>query len=290
MVRKALFLGGVVCVVVLVLFGWWSGGERKKSSSPAAGKQEPVTSRTESRSRFGDWVRSWILPDQGSQSAGWDPKDVEEAIRKTFLAYNRQDLRAFKAGWTAKGFQQVYEHPKEKVIDFIPLSLLSFRPYKIGEFSNTTIDGQSAATEVTLAHGDVQETHRFSLVREEDAWRIDRDDKISNIPNNPAVGTTVVGVKLQYHNMQLEQTRLTPGTVAFKITNTDTQRHEFIVKKIMESDNEETIGMIKPLEPGQSETLILANLARGRYVAMCNMLSRDGVPFANGMRNEFTVE
>jgi Cupredoxin-like domain len=289
MVRKAAVLG-VVCVLGLVLFVWWSGGERKKSSSPAAGKQEPMTSRTESRSRFGDWVRSWILPDQGSQSAGWDPKDVEEAIRKTFLAYNRQDLRAFKAGWTAKGFQQVYESPKEKVIDFIPLSLLSFRPYKIEQFSNTTVNEQSATTEVALTHGDVQETHRFSLVREEDAWRIDQDEKVPNIPNNPAVDSTVVGVKLQYHNMQLERTRLTPGTVTFKITNTDTQRHEFIVKKIMESDNEETIGMIKPLEPGQSETLILANLARGRYVAMCNMLSRDGVPFANGMRNEFTVE
>jgi hypothetical protein len=286
MARKAIFLGGVVCVVALVLLVWWSGGERGKGGPPGTGKQETVTPRTESRSRFGEWIRSWLLPaEQSSQSAGWEPKDVEQAVRKTFLAYNRQDLPAFKAGWTEKGFQQAYQRPKEKVRDFGLLSLLSFRPYTIGEFSNTSVEAETAATEVGLTYGEVQETHRLSLVREGDRWKIDRDEKLPEIAKN----TTMVAVKFQHFNLHMDRTRLAPGEVAFNISNTDTQQHEFIVKRITESESEETIGMTKPLNPGQHETLILS-LPPGRYVALCNMLSRDGVPYAYGMRTEILVE
>ncbi|MGH7766109.1 MAG: hypothetical protein ACREQP_01535, partial [Candidatus Binatia bacterium] len=247
MVRRAILLGGLVCVVAVVLLVWWGRGGREKDGSPGAGKQETVTSRTESSPAFGQWIKSWILPaEQGSQSAGWEPKDVEEAVRKTFLAYNRKDLPAFKNGWTDRGFQQAYERPKEKITDFGLLSLLSFRPYTIGDFSNTAIDATTASTEVGLTYGEVQEPHRLSLVREGDRWRIDRDEKLPDIAKN----TALVAVKFQHFNLHMDRTRLAPGEVAFNISNTDTQQHEFIVKRITESESEETIGMTKPLNPG----------------------------------------
>ena len=125
------------------------------------------------------------------------------------------------------------------------------------------------------------------LVREADGWKIDQDEKFTAFPPN----ATVVDAKLQFFKIQLDPTGARPGTVAFKIANTDSRPHEFIVKKwIPGSDSEETIGKIKPLAPGKSDTLVLANLAPGRYIVLCNMVTRDAMPYAYGMRNEFIVQ
>lgn len=292
MVRKTAFWSALACAVALLVFvAWWnSGGEKGK----ATGKQGAVGSapQRESRRSLGEWMRSWnFLPggrgSQAEKSPGWELKEVEEAVRRTFLAYNARDLSAFMAGWTDKGFQQAYELPKEKVKDFGLLSLLSFRPYTIGEFSNTAVNGASAATEVELTYGEVQESHRMSLVREDDGWEIDQDEKLAHIPKN----ATVVDVKLQYYKIQLDPAQAAPGTVAFRIANTDARPHEFIVKKWIESSGmEENVGKIKPLKPGQNETLVLANLTPGRYIILCNMVARDATPYAYGMRNEFIIQ
>lgn len=295
--NKTVFWGGLACVVGLLLFViWWNlggdngEGEKEKERSAAAGKADAGRSAVprESRRSLSTWLRSWefLTRGQGSQSAGWEPKEVEEAVRRTFLAYNRQDLPAFKAGWTEKGFEQAYELPKEKVTGLDQLSLLSFRPYTIGEFSNTTVNGKSAATEVELTYGEVRESHRMALVREEDGWKMDQDEKLDNIPKD----ATVVDAKLKFFIIELERTRLAAGAVAFKITNADTRPHEFIVKRVAESESEETIGMTKPLKPGENATLILTNLMPGRYVVLCNMVTRDIMPYAYGMRTEFFIE
>ena len=291
--RKTVFWSVLGCLAVLLALAvWWNRGEEKDHGrSSVIGKPEATGSapQRESRRSLGEWVRSWGFLPGGQESQAekaWEPKDVEEAVRKTFLAYNRQDLQTFKAGWTDKGFQQAYERPKEKVGDFGRLSLLSFRPYTIVNFSNTAVDSETAATEVGLTYGEVHETHRFSLIREDDTWKIDHDEKLALIPK----GATVVDAKLKFFIIELERTRLAPGTVAFKISNVDTQQHEFIVKKIMESESEETIGMTKPLKPGENETLILTNLTPGRYVVICNMVTRDIKPHAYGERTEFLIE
>jgi hypothetical protein len=280
-------------VAALVLLVWRSGGEREKGKRAPSlgGKQEDVRSAPSGRGYFGAWMRPWdsLTRTQSSQaqpSSDWELKEVEDAVRKTFLAYNNEDLPAFKAGWTEKGFQQAYERSKEKVKDFGRLSLLSFRPYTLREFSNTEVDGKSAATEVGLTYGEVHETHRFSLVREDDTWKIDQDKKLALFPKD----ATVVNAKLNFFIIELERTRLTPGTVAFKISNGDTRPHEFIVKKVAASEMEETIGMTKELKPGAQETLILNNLKRGRYVVLCNMVTPDIMPYAYGMRTEFFIE
>lgn len=258
-----------------------------------AGKQQQEAggSAPQGRTRgIGEWMSSWRFlgtrDSDGEKSHDADVKEIEASVRKTYLAYNSQDLEAFKAGWTDKGFQQAYERPKEKVRDFGLLSLLSFRRYTIGEFSNTAVYGTSAATEVGLTYREVHETHRFSLIREDDTWKIDHDEKVALIPE----GAAVVDAKLNFFIIQLERTRLPPGTVAFKISNTDTRPHEFIVKRISESESEDTIGMTKPLKPGENETLILTKLTSGRYVVICNMVTRDIMPHAYGMRTEFLIE
>jgi hypothetical protein len=104
------------------------------------------------------------------------------------------NTRAFKAGWTDKGFQQAYERPKERITDFGLLSLLSFRPYAIGEFSNTMVNGKSAVTEVELTHGEeVRESHRMSLVREDDGWKMIQLHASIAISNEEAFGDTFSG-------------------------------------------------------------------------------------------------
>lgn len=277
-------LAGVVLVVALVV--WWTGGgEREKGAPRSGGREQTAARQKDSRDSFWARLRSGGFS-QGSPSASLEPKDIEEAVRRTFRAYNRQDLPAFKDGWTEGGFQQAYGLPKEKAMGLDQLSLLSFRPYTVGEFTNTSVNGEGAATEVGLTYGEVHETHRMSLLREGDRWKIDHDEKLDLIPRDAAV----VDAKFQYFKIQLDRTQAAPGSVAFRISNADTQQHEFIVKKISDSESEDTIGKIKPLKPGQSETLVLTNLMPGRYVILCNMLSRDGVPYAYGMRTEFRIE
>ncbi len=294
--RKSIFWSALVSVAALLaLIVWWnSGGEKDQSRSSVPGKQKIVQSvpRQESRSALGGWISSWnfLAREQGSQTEklpGGEFKEVEDSVRKTFLAYNRQDLPAFKAGWTDQGFQRAYELPKERVKHFGLLGLLSFRPYDIGEFSNTAVYGRSAETEVELTYGEAQEAHRMLLVWAEDAWKIDQDEKLDRVPKN----ATVVDVKLQYYKIQLDPTHAAPGTVAFRITNTDSRQHEFVVKRWNPaSDTEDNIGLIKPLEPGQNETLVLTNLKPGRYIVLCNMVARDGMPYSYGMRNEFIIQ
>jgi hypothetical protein len=295
--RKSVFWSAVICMAALfALIVWWNGGGEKDQggSSAARKKQNAAASapQKESRSTLGEWISSWgfLAREQGSQTEklpGGEFNEIEDSVRKTFLAYNRQDLPAFKAGWTDQGFQRAYELPKERAKHFGLLGLLSFRPYAIGEFSNTAIYGKSAETEVVLTYGEIQESHRMSLVWDEDAWKIDQDEKLDRVPKN----ATVVDVKLQYYKIQLDPTRAAPGTVAFRITNTDSRQHEFVVKRWNPaSDTEDNIGLIKPLEPGQNETLVLANLQPGRYIVLCNMVARDGMPYSYGMRNVFIIQ
>lgn len=292
--RKTAFWGALACLVVLVaLVIWWSpGDDKERSVSSAIDKQEAVglTPQEELRQPLEEQIglESLFSQERGPRAEKtWELKEVEEAVRRTFLAYNRQDLSAFKAGWTDKGFQQAYEIPKEKARHFGQLGLLSFRPYVIGEFSNTWVNEKTAATELGLTHGEVQETHRLALVREDDEWKIDHDEKLALIPQE----ATVVDAKLDFFNIQLDRTRLAPGPVAFKIINTDTRPHEFIVKKqIAASGMEETIGMTKQIEPGENATLLLANLTPGAYVVLCNLVGRDTMPYSYGMRTEFVVD
>ena len=290
--KKTAFWSALACVALLLLVLWWNvSGKKDEGRTSPAGKQQTARSvpkREPSRSlskRLGSW--SLVTGEQGSQAEkAWELRDVEEAVRRTFLAYNARDLPAFKAGWTDQGFRQAYELPKEKVRHFGLLGLLSFRPYVIGEFSDTWVDGKTATTEVGLTYGQVQETHRMALVREDDDWRIDHDEKLALIPQD----ATVVDVKLKWFLIELDQTWLAPGPVAFRITNADTRPHEFIVKEVRaNSGTEENVGLINPLAPGRSETLVL-NLTPGRYVGLCNLIAPDGRPYSTGMRTEFTVE
>ncbi|HLQ25088.1 MAG TPA: cupredoxin domain-containing protein, partial [Acidiferrobacterales bacterium] len=82
------------------------------------------------------------------------------------------------------------------------------------------------------------------------------------------------------------------GTLAFKVANTDTRPHEFVVMKwLPDSQMEQSIGRIGPLQPGTSATMTLTDLTPGRYVILCNMLDTDGLPYSSkGMRTEFTIQ
>ncbi len=290
--RKTAFWSALACVALIAFVVWWnSGGEKDEGRTSPAGKQQTAGSapKRESRRSLDERMGSGSLftGERGLQAEkAWELEEVEDAVRRTFLAYNARDLPAFKAGWTDQGFQQAYELPKEKVRHFGLLGLLSFRPYVIGEFSDTWVSGKSATTEVGLTYGEVQETHRMALVRDDDGWRIDHDEKLALIPQD----ATVVDVKLKWFLIELDQNWVAPGTVAFRITNTDTRPHEFIVKEVRaDSGTEENVGLINPLAPGESETLVL-NLTPGRYVGLCNLIAPDGRPYSTGMRAEFRVE
>jgi len=50
------------------------------------------------------------------------------------------------------------------------------------------------------------------------------------------------------------------------------------------------LGGARSLEPGEGKTVLLTNLAPGRYAILCNRVDTDGQPYSSkGMRAEFTI-
>jgi uncharacterized cupredoxin-like copper-binding protein len=94
------------------------------------------------------------------------------------------------------------------------------------------------------------------------------------------------------------------GDVTFKIHNTGTFVHEFVVFKVAsvadipvkdtgEADEDavpeaEHMGEVEDIQPGQTAELKL-NLAAGKYVLLCNRVDGTISHYKRGMHSEFSV-
>ncbi len=272
-------LAGVVGILVL-LFGVGSEEERAPIASGQQGQQEPGRG---SRDTFGAWMSSWGLSS--------DASEVERAVRTVFAAYNERNRGAFLAGWTDNGFSRAFQFPKAQAVNEL---FIGFQPVTVGEFSNTVVTEKGAVTEVDLTYGQVQEIHHLSLVKAGHNWLIDddkkRDPTVSDLSRGGRV--EILDVALGESGIQFDGSKASTGTLAFKVANTDTRPHEFVVMKwLPDSEMEQSIGRIGPLQPGASATMTLTDLTPGRYVILCNMLDTDGLPYSSkGMRTEFTIQ
>jgi len=226
-----------------------------------------------------------------SEGLSAEVSEVERAVRTVYAAYNERNLDAFLAGWTDNGFARVFQFPKTGAINRL---FAGSTPVAVGKFSNTAVTRRNASTEVELAYGQVEEIHALALVREGPNWLIDDDKK-----RDPTVyelsrrgRAEIMDVALGLSGIQFDPGRASTGTMAFRVANTDTRPHEFVVMKwLPDSESEQAIGTTGPLQPGASTTLTLTDLTPGRYVILCNMLDSDGMPYsAKGMRTEFTIQ
>ncbi len=215
--------------------------------------------------------------------------EVEGAVRAVFAAFNNRDADAFLAGWTDEGFRKTFQQSKEAAKRSFPnlQALPVLEPFTVGEFSNTAVGRDTASTEVDLTQSNVKKTHWLSLVKDDNAWKIDTDKEIATrIPAD----VTLVPVTMTESAFQLDTGAVTKN-VAFQVFNAGTQKHDFSVFMLRDdSGTEMHLGGAGSLEPGEGKTVLLKNLAPGRYAILCNRLDPDGQPYSSkGMRAEFTI-
>src|SRR6266540_3328431 len=227
----------------------------------------------------------------GTGPAVTDPasaREIEKAVRAVFAAFNNRDADAFLAGWTDEGFRRTFQQSKEAAKRSFPnlQALPVLEPFTVGEFSNTAVGRDTASTELDLTQSNMKKTHWLSLVKDDSAWKIDTDKEIAT--RIPADGT-LVPVTMTESAFQLDTSAVTKN-VAFQVFNASPQKHDFSVFMLRDSGMEVHMGGAESLEPGEGKTLLLTNLAPGRYAVLCNRLDADGQPYsAKGMRAEFTI-
>ncbi len=228
----------------------------------------------------------------GTGPAVTDPasaREIEKAVRAVFAAFNNRDADAFLAGWTDEGFRRTFQQSKEAAKRSFPhlQALPVLEPFTVGEFSNTAVGRDTASTEVDLTQSNVKKTHWLSLVKDDKAWKIDTDKEIAT---RISADVTLVPVTMTESAFQLDTSAVTKN-VAFQVFNASTQKHDFSVFMLRDdSGTEMHLGGAGTMEPGEGKTVLLTNLAPGRYAILCNRLGPDGEPYsAKGMRAEFTI-
>lgn len=235
--------------------------------------------------------------DDGDQAKA----EVEAAVRAVADAWNGKDVDAFLAAVTDKFLQDEFETSREQAEQELPEDI-GEPPITLGEFSNTEVSGGTAATEADFFFAKGGGHNRFSLIREDDVWKLDETQPIAGeIPD----GVTAVDLALTEYKFNFDEAAITDGNIAFNVSNIGGEQHVVDLAKIpedldieqaLQSEEEppgiEPIGYIDPIDPGGETTMVFTEaLEPGRYAMICWVEAADGEPhFAKGMWAEFTVE
>jgi hypothetical protein len=239
--------------------------------------------------------------DGGDEEAG-----VEAAIQAGFDRWNAADVEGLVAGFTDAGLINVFGTEGMSVED-VKARLAPFvgeRRITNVEFSNTTVDGDTATSDVQAVSGLVLFAQRRTLVREDGVWKVDDEENI--VVEIPGGTETIAAETFEFgFNIDTEALAAATGAVAIAIDNIGTQPHELAIVRVpagadlpalfaSEEAEIELIGVEGPLEPGESLNIVFTQaLEPGSYAIVCFLPDitegPDGTPHAfKGMLAEFT--
>lgn len=236
----------------------------------------------------------------GSTSGG-DAQAVEDAVRQVAGA-GPTNTDAFLAHLT--------DHAVETFFGFSRTDCMADPQHCIGSpgsvdsFTGTSVDGDTAQSDVVFIFGGQKSAFHVTLVRDGGIWKI--DDLLVVFKPIPA-GVTAVDLKTQEASYTLNQDDVTSGNIAFAVENLGKQRHEVAVEKIpVDLDVEaalhqatpqgvSNVGFAGPFAPGQVGSVIFDKpLEAGRYLLVCFLADTSDpakTPFAlKGMWKDFTVK
>ena len=226
------------------------------------------------------------------------------------ISWNAKDVPGLVAAFTDEGLVATIGEPGATAAE-VQAGLPEFigePPISDAEFSNTSVDGDTASTDVQSTLGNTLMAESYELVKQGDAWLISgQEDGEVEVPD----GTTEVNVDLNEFAFGLRTTDITDATgpIALVGNNVGEQEHEMGLARIPADANLdellrteedvpgfEFIGGVGPIEPGDTASLVLtAPLEAGRYVLVCFLPDTaegsDGEPHAyKGMVSDLTVE
>jgi hypothetical protein len=226
-------------------------------------------------------------------------KMVEDSIRKTFEAFNKDDYVAFADGWTDVGFLNkalFVMHvdrpvPKDEVSIFFgamrlmgPIELLKVSNIRILDHMTIT-----AAAEIDILQGNVRERYELRMVKRP---ALDKRYKIAKdklLPLHPE-GFPVVDVKLTEYAFEFDKSRVARDMV-LKLKNAGRTTHEFVLFHIKATGEEHSVARGAWLfEPGKTTDVVLTGLEPGEYAMVCCATDPDRMAHCDkGERTEFTI-
>ncbi len=232
--------------------------------------------------------------------------EVEAAVQAAFDSWNVKDLDGVLAAFTDAGLISVFGEEGQPVEEvkfglefFVGVPLITN-----AEYSETTVDGDTATTEVQAVFGMAFDADRYTLVRQDGTWKVDRTDNVAvEIPDGTE---TIEAETFEFaFNIDTRALAAATGPVAIAIDNIGTQPHELAIIRVpADADilalfetgggpEVEFIGQAGPLEPGESLNLVFTQaLEPGRYAILCFLRDitegPDGTPHVfKGMMAEF---
>lgn len=234
--------------------------------------------------------------------------EVEAVVRATFDAWNAKDVAALRALFTDEVFVELLSFEEGQTADEAAAGLaeiIGVEQITNPTFSQTTVEGTTATTEVQYAFGKGVTKYRFSFIRENGAWKIDGQEELLN--DVPA-GVTLVHVGAREYAFDVDTSTIADGNVAFELENIGGEDHQLLVVRFVDRDItldellasesesiyyegvEDTGG--KDAAPGETVNLVFSEpLAPGHYAMLCFVEAADGEPHAlKGMTKEFTIE
>jgi hypothetical protein len=233
---------------------------------------------------------------------------AEQTIRDAAAAWNASDVEALAALFTDAGlnsaFGQGEEAPREEILASLEEEI-GAGAIEIRELSAELTDAGADANLLWLS-GHVLEHFRFSLVLDDDQWKIDGQEELQvEVPSN----YEVVNVDLNEFAFAFDAAAIPSGTpFALEVHNAGQQMHHLLFAKIPEgppveellmTDEDvpgfENIGGLEPIASGDESSMVVAGpLDAGRYVFVCFLPDTTegpaGTPHAfKGMVADFTV-
>jgi uncharacterized protein (TIGR02246 family) len=233
---------------------------------------------------------------------------AEQTVRDVAAAWNANDVEAFAALFTDDGLNSAFgdggNAPREEIVASLE-GQIGDGAIEIREIAPELTDPGADVTVLWLS-GHLLESYRFSLLLEDDAWKIDAQEEL---PVEVPVGAKVVNVDLTEFAFDFDTSQVTSDEVViFEGHNAGTQPHHMVLAKIPEDANldellaseeeppgVEDIGGGPPFAPGETSTIMLgAPLDAGRYLMVCFLPDETDpaeTPHAlKGMVTDFTVE
>ncbi len=230
-----------------------------------------------------------------------DTKDVEDAVRQVAEA-GPTNTDVFLAHLTDNAVETFFGFSRT-ACKADPQHCIG-DPGSVDSFTATSVDGDTAQSDVVFVFGGKKSAFHVKLVRDGGTWKI--DDLLVVFKPIP-VGVTAVDLKTQESSFTLNQDDITSGNIAFAVENLGKQRHEVAVEKIaVDLDVEKAlhqsapegvsnVGFAGPFAPGQVGSVIFDQpLVPGRYLLVCLLADTSDpakTPFAfKGMWKDFTVK
>jgi hypothetical protein len=233
---------------------------------------------------------------------------AEETIRATIDAFKEGDAAAFLDRWTDAGLMDEFGYSRDQIVAnpdqfFVTSSNGSVR---IAEFRHTDVEGDRATVEFEVVYGEVVTPQRYSLVIQEDAWRI---DSTLQLPADLPLGTTGVPLNLVDFAFQFNEATIPAGNFAFVMDNVGKQPHEAIllsvpedytIQQLFESQSPDLpegvsfVGAVGPFKPGERGRMVFSRRpSPGVYMLLCFLPDSEdpeGTPHAfKGMAVRFLV-